>query len=215
VDAAMTRPSPSVAFAGSDERLLEALQARRPGAWLAFYDRFAPYVLSVLRRVLGPDSELEDLVQEVFSRALEGVARVREADKLKPWLRSLTVFTARSTLKKRRWRKWLPLGGDPETGDDGLENSGHPALTTSDAVQERLVLKRVKAVLDRLGVDERLCFTLRHFEGLELTEVAATVGVSLSTAKRRIGKAENEFNELVKREPEIRAWLAEGRSFES
>ena len=210
----MTKPSPSVSFVGSDERLLEALQARRPGAWLAFYDRFAPYVLSVLRRVMGPDGEFEDLVQEVFSRALEGVARVREADKLKPWLRSITLFTARSTLKRRRWRRWLPLGGGDE-GDDGLENSGHPALTTSDAVQERLVLRRVKVVLDRLPVDERLCFTLRHFEGLELTEVAEAVGVSLSTAKRRIWAAEKTFNELAAREPEIRAWLGEGRSFES
>lgn len=210
----MTRPSPSVAFAGSDARLLEALQAKRPGAWLAFYDRFAPYVLSVLRRVMGADGELEDLVQEVFSRALEGIHRVREADKLKPWLRSLTVFTARSLLKKRRWRKWLPFGGGAEDGgDDGLDVSAHPALTTTDAVQERLVLQRVKVVLDRLPVDERLCFTLRHFEGLELTEVAEAVGVSLSTAKRRIWRAEEAFNELVKREPEIRGWLAEGRSF--
>lgn len=211
----MTKPTPSVAFAGSDERLLEALRARRPGAWLAFYDRFAPYVLSVLRKVMGADGELEDMVQEVFSRALEGVGRVREADKLKPWLRSLTVFTARSMLKKRRWKKWLPLGGDDESNDEALETSGLPALTTSDAVQERLVLKRVKVALDRLGVDERLCFTLRHFEGLELTEVAEAVGVSLSTAKRRIWKAEEAFNELVKRDPEIRAWLAEGRSFAS
>jgi len=74
------------------------------------------------------------------------------------------------------------------------------------------VLKRVKVALDRLGVDERLCFTLRYFEGLELTEVAEA---SLSTAKRRIWRAEEAFNELVKRDPEIRAWLAEGRSFAS
>ncbi|MCC6335601.1 MAG: sigma-70 family RNA polymerase sigma factor [Myxococcales bacterium] len=212
----MSQVSPKVAFAGSDERLLEALVARRPGAWLAFYDRFAPYVLSVLRKVLGADAELEDLVQEVFSRALEGVGRVRHADKLKPWLRSLTVFTARSLLKKRRWRRWLPFGGPAGGSDeDSLENSGLPALTTSDAVQERLVLKRVQVVLDRLPVDERLCFTLRHFEGLELTEVAQSVGVSLSTAKRRLWRAEEVFNELVKREPEIRGWLAEGRSFSS
>jgi RNA polymerase sigma-70 factor (ECF subfamily) len=211
----MSQTIPKVAFAGSDERLLEALVARRPGAWLAFYDRFAPYVLSVLRKVVGADSELDDLVQEVFSRALEGVGRVREAGKLKPWLRSLTVFTARSMLKKRRWRRWLPFGGPASAEEDGLEYTGLPALTTSDALQERLVLKRVQAVLNRLSVDERLCFTLRHFEGLELTEVAEALRVSLSTAKRRLWRAEAAFNEWVKREPEIRGWLAEGRSFAS
>lgn len=204
------RPSPSpVAFAGTDERLLEALQARRPGAWLAFYDRFAPYVLSVLRKVMGPDRELEDLVQEVFTRALEGVARIREADKLKPWLRSLTVFTARSTLKRRRWRNWLPLGNKEDDDDTDVV----PYPTTTDAIEERLVLKKVKAVLDKIAVDERIAFTLRYFEGLELTEVAETLGVSLSTAKRRIWRAEEDFKVLAQRDGDLRGWLAEGRSF--
>jgi RNA polymerase sigma-70 factor (ECF subfamily) len=190
-----------VPLAFGDERLLEALRAKRPGAWLQFYDAFAPYVLSVLRRVLGPDHELEDLVQEVFSRALQGVGRVREADKLKPWLRSLTVFTARETLRRRKWRAWLPLGGDEE------EEDSVPMPTTSDALDERLLLRRVQAVLGALSVDDRLAFTLRHFEQLELTEVAETMHISLSTAKRRIARAEVEFRRRASADPELKARL--------
>lgn len=185
----------------SDERLLEALCARRPGAWLQFYDAFAPYVLSVLRRVLGPDRDLEDLVQEVFSRALSGIARVKGADKLKPWLRSLTVFTARETLRRRKWRAWLPLG----TTDD--EDDVIPYPTTTDAIEERMLLRKVKVVLDSLKVDDRLAFALRHFEGLELTEVAETMHLSLSTAKRRIGRAEAEFRRRAEADPDLRPLL--------
>lgn len=93
-------PLRPVPFSPTDERVLEALRAKRPGTWLQFYDQYAPYVLGVLRRVMGPDRELEDLVQDIFARALEGIDRVREADKLKPWLRGLTVFTARETLQR-------------------------------------------------------------------------------------------------------------------
>src|SRR5688500_15202529 len=109
----------NVGFAGGDARLLEGLKANGGGAWLAFYDRYAAYVLSVLRKVLGPDRETEDLLQEVFTRALESVHRVENPDALKAWIRSLTVFTARSTLKRRRWRRWLPLGRE-EDDDDGV-----------------------------------------------------------------------------------------------
>jgi RNA polymerase sigma-70 factor (ECF subfamily) len=185
----------------ADERLLEALCARRPGTWLQFYDAFAPYVLSVLRRVLGPDRDLEDLVQEVFTRALSGIARVKAADKLKPWLRSLTVFTARETLRRRKWRAWLPLG----TAED--EEDVIPYPTTTDALEERLLLRKVKVVLDALKVDDRLAFALRHFEGLELTEVAETMHLSLSTAKRRIGRAEAEFRRRAGADPDLRALL--------
>src|SRR5438105_266448 len=107
--APISQATGSVGFVGSDARLLEALKQNGAGAWLAFYDRYASYVLSVLRKVMGPDREIEDLLQEVFTRALEGIHRVHDAEALKAWLRSLTVFTARSTLKRRRWRRYLPL----------------------------------------------------------------------------------------------------------
>ena len=199
----------SVTFPETDDRLLESLRSRRPGAWLQFYDAFAPYVLSVLRRVMGPDRELEDLLQDVFARALEGIDRVRDAEKLKPWLRGLTVFTARELLRRRKWRSWLPLG-NPEEEEDVI-----PYPTTTDALEERMLLRKVKAVLDSLSVDDRLAFTLRHFEGLELTEVAATLKMSLSTAKRRIGRAETEFKRRACADRELRACFDEGTAFAS
>jgi RNA polymerase sigma-70 factor, ECF subfamily len=203
VSFASVRP---VTFPATDDRLLESLRARRPDAWLHFYDTYAAYVHSVLQRVLGRDSELEDLLQDVFTRALEGVDRVREADKLKAWLRGLTVFTARERLRRNKWRKWLPLGNSDDEG-------GVPCPTTTDALDERLLLRKVNAVLASLSVDDRLAFSLRHFEGLELTEVALTLKMSLSTAKRRISRAEAEFKRRAGADRDLRACFAEGTVF--
>ena len=205
--AALARPSRPMPFPATDDRLLESLRARRPGTWLQFYDAFAPYVLSVLRRVMGPDRELEDLLQDVFARALEGIDRVTDAEKLKPWLRGITVFTARELLRRRKWRTWLPLGNS----DD--EEDVIPYPTTTDALEERMLLRKVKAVLDSLSVDDRLAFTLRHFEGLELTEVAETLKMSLSTAKRRIARAEIEFKRRACADRELKACFVEGAVF--
>jgi len=204
----VTRQLVPVDFGRADDRLLEALRAGRPEAWLKFYDRFAPYVHAVLRRIMGLDSELDDLLQEVFARALEGIGRVRDSEKLKGWLRSLTVFTARSTLKRRKWRSWIPLIGP----DDSNEPEALTMPVTTDALAERRVLLRVKVVLDAMPVEERLVFTLRHFEGLELTEVAQTCEVSLSTAKRRINKADEVFFRAIEGEPEVLEWLETERA---
>jgi len=198
---------PSVGFAGDDERLLEGLKANGPGAWLAFYDRYAAYVLTVLRKVMGPDREVEDLLQEVFARALESVHRVENADALKAWIRSLTVFTARSTLKRRRWRRWLPLF-DERDDDDGAI----PYPATQDAIEERLMLKKVKVLLDELPVDDRIPLCLRLFDGLELTEIAEACDVSLATVKRRIARGEARFSELVQKERDLREWVKKARS---
>ncbi|HEV3030824.1 MAG TPA: sigma factor-like helix-turn-helix DNA-binding protein, partial [Polyangia bacterium] len=45
-------------------------------------------------------------------------------------------------------------------------------------------------VLARLRPDLRIAWMLRHVEGLELTEAAATCGCSLATIKRRLADAD-------------------------
>jgi RNA polymerase sigma-70 factor (ECF subfamily) len=45
-------------------------------------------------------------------------------------------------------------------------------------------------VLDRLPVNERLAWSLRHIEGEQLESVAVLCGCSLATAKRRIAAAQ-------------------------
>jgi RNA polymerase sigma-70 factor (ECF subfamily) len=70
-------------------------------------------------------------------------------------------------------------------------------------------------VLGRLPVDDRIAFSLRFIEGLELTEVARACGVSLNTIKRRLDRAERRFVALAAREPSLREWLDQGARWRS
>ena len=102
----------SLPFAGDDTVLLEGLRAENAAAVGAFCDRFGGHVLRVLTRVLGSDSELEDLHHEVFLRALRGAAKVKDAASLPAWLTSIAVNVARTELKRRARRRWFtPLYG--------------------------------------------------------------------------------------------------------
>ncbi len=76
-----------VAFLGDEQAFLQALRARDPAAIAALFDAQQGMVLAVLARVLGVDSELRDLLQEVFLRALRGVHTVRDGRVLQQWLR--------------------------------------------------------------------------------------------------------------------------------
>src|SRR5205809_7758447 len=60
----------------SDELLVLSLRARHPDAGTQLFDRYAPHVRRVLVRVMGPDSEILDLVHDVFVTALESVNRL-------------------------------------------------------------------------------------------------------------------------------------------
>jgi RNA polymerase sigma-70 factor (ECF subfamily) len=185
-----------------DQRLLEGLQAQRSGAAAEFFRRYAPHVQRVLARTLGIDPELGDLVHEVFVQALQSVDTVTDGNRLKAWLTSVAVYTARGRIRARKRQRWLSFF-DPHR----MPDSAAPVV---DA-EAREALRATYRVLDRLSSDLRIPFALRIIDGMELTEVASACGVSLATIKRRLAKAEHLFAKLARREPALDPWLKEGQ----
>jgi RNA polymerase sigma-70 factor (ECF subfamily) len=190
-----------VAFLGDEQAFLQALRKRDPAATTALFDAHQGIVLAVLARVLGVDSELRDLLQEVFVRALRGVHTVRDGRVLQQWLRQIAVCTAMDCLRRRRRRRWLKL-----VAPSDLEEPTAPPANS----EAREAIRHVYRVLDTFPPEERLVFTLRTFAGLELREVASASKCSLATIKRRLSRAELRFESAARSHPVLSLWLEEG-----
>jgi RNA polymerase sigma-70 factor, ECF subfamily len=186
-------------FTGDDAALVAAMRSGHPGATTTLFDRYGGHVRSVLARLIGVDSELADLLHDVFIAALDRIDQLNDPAQLKAWLTSIAVFTARGTIRKRaRWR-WLRIVDEPPEV---------PVSAPSHVARE--ALRRLYVVLDRLAPDDRIAFALRFVQGMELTEVAAACGCSLATIKRRLAKAETRFLELARKEPALVEWMEGG-----
>jgi RNA polymerase sigma-70 factor (ECF subfamily) len=170
---------------GSDHALAVALREGRPGASAEFVDRYGPFVQGLLLKVVGFDPDVADLLQEVFLRALESIGELKRPAALKSWLGSITVFTARAFLRRRRFRRGLVWSMPPEKLP---EPSVAPA-----SLEATELLRRTYAALSKLPVDERIAFVLRFAQELSLGEVAELCGVSLATIKRRLRRGESRF----------------------
>lgn len=166
-----------------DARLLRGLREHEPWAAAVLANRYLDHVRRVLVRVMGVgEPELDDLVQEVFARALAGVHRLSYAGALTSWLTNIAVFTGRETIRRRsRWR-WLGFVANPPE---------RPGPQASPEVSE--AARAVYALLDRLPVDERIAFALHEVDGMDLDEVAAACGVSVPTVRRRLARAGRRF----------------------
>lgn len=185
----------------SDVALVKALRAGEPAAGAILFDRYGPHVRRVLARVLGPDPELGDLLQDVFVAALASIHRLVDPSALKAWLTQMAVYTARARIRRRsRWRflRFLPDDELPETPVPELDVEGNQALAA------------VYRVLAELPPLERIALALRVLDGMELSAVAAACGVSLATIKRRLARAQERFNILSRREPVLVEWLRSG-----
>jgi RNA polymerase sigma-70 factor (ECF subfamily) len=164
-----------------------AAEPAPPPTLEAAFRAYARYVGAVAYRILGRDEEVDDVVQDVFLAGWKGLGALRDGDLAKQWLRTVTVRIASRRLRRRRLRGFL-----------GLDERGYEDVAAGGASPEqRALLGSVYRALDGLPVAERVAWTLRHVEGLDLATVAESCGCSLATAKRRIAGARARLDEVL------------------
>ena len=182
----------------ADAALVRAAIEGAHGAPGAVWDRHSVRVRAVLRRVLGPSVDVEDLLQETFFQLFKDLARLRELDNLQGFAVGIAVRVARSELRRRRLRRWLMLtdhGAPPEVADVGVDADAREAVL------------RLYALLDRIDDRQRTIFVLRHIEGLELTEVASALDLSLATTKRHLAKVTRRVRQGAIKDPLLAAYV--------
>lgn len=184
--------------ATDDAALARAAAQGHPGAAPIIWRRFSPLVRRLLRRMLGPGSEVDDRVQDTFLRFFRVAKDLRDPSMLTSFIVGIAVRVARAELRRRRLRRWLqlsPSGALPEVAG----NSPDPA--------SRAALVRLYEILDQVDDRSRTLFVLRFIEGLELTDISATLGCSLATTKRHLARATHRILTSAQRDPALSAYL--------
>jgi RNA polymerase sigma-70 factor (ECF subfamily) len=151
----------------------------------------------VLRRTLGPQAEVEALLQKVFVRVLEQLGSLPESAQLRPFVVSATVKVLNAELRRHRLRRLL------RSWSPWHSNESQPNTADSTA---RSALSALYRILDQLDADARLAFTLRHFEGLPITELASATDTSLASTKRRLARASACVQAAVRRDAALNAY---------
>ena len=154
--------------------------ARGDAAAIAqLYDRHAPVMLALARRILGSHADGEDLVHDVFIEAWRHAADYDpERGTVKAWLilrtRSRAVDIRRSaarTMVDHDSRELARLTGASED-----------AALAPDR-------ERIRQLLKDLPKDQSDVLLLGYFEGLSSTEIAERISAPVGTVKSRIAAA--------------------------
>jgi RNA polymerase sigma-70 factor (ECF subfamily) len=144
----------------------------RPVSFEALYAAHAEQVyLWALRYARGRTGWAEDVTHDVFMRAWEQRAWLREAD-VKGWLFRVTQNLAFSALRREHtfrhklWRLLVPTGrADPS-----------PSPETAYVQQE--ALHRAEGALARLPDQERVVLSMKLLDGLSQREIAQALSLS-------------------------------------
>jgi len=163
-----------------DDVLVARAQAGDDAAFNALYHRHARYIAGVAYRLLGRDSEIDDIVQETFVDALMGLRGLDDPSRLRAWLVRIAVRRVHRRLARRRRQRWIARLVLRE------------AAVASDP-RDREQADALYRALDTLPDKVRVPWMLYRIEHAELDDVAKSCGVSVATAKRRIADAEQRI----------------------
>jgi RNA polymerase sigma-70 factor (ECF subfamily) len=152
---------------------------------------------------MGPDGEIDDVVHDVFVRALESLPRLREPAALRSWLFGIAVRAVAIRFQKRSRQRWLRFMA-PEDVPEVAAVSAPASSELGEALSD------VYAILRGMDPNERIALVLSRVEGLSLDDGARAMGTSLATYRRRLARGEAKFFARAKSRPTLDAWLVEG-----
>jgi len=165
----------------SDEALVRAIANGDTRALATLYDRHAPLMLALSRRILVGKSAAEDIVHDVF---VEAWRRAADYDAARGSVKAWLLLRTRS--RAIDFRKSAGVARTVPTGDgDWLAAFADPRTLDTEAPD----LARLRQLLGTLNDDQREVLFLGYFEGLSSSEMAARLRIPIGTVKSRVAAA--------------------------
>jgi RNA polymerase sigma-70 factor, ECF subfamily len=168
----------------------EATLARaRRGDSEAFRELVERHSRSVFRlafRMTGNEHDAEDVVQDSFLRAYKQLGRFESRANFGTWLYRITANCAVDLMRSRQARHDVSRGEslDADVHQPAAESPGPDRMAQSAEIE-----RTVQGALGSLSPLERAAFTLRHYEGRSIDEIATTLGLGTSAAKHSVFRA--------------------------
>ncbi len=178
--------------------LIARAQAGDEAAFRELFLAHRETVARIVHRYMGPSSEVEDVVQDVFVHVYRSIGKFRGDSKFTTWLYRLTANVTKMHLRKKRSR---PRTVDVPVPDRRPEDA--PVETPDLAIARQRRIDALYRLVDRLSEKKREVLVLHDFEGLSAKEISERVDAPVLTVRTRLFYARKELYAALAEEPAL------------
>jgi RNA polymerase sigma-70 factor (ECF subfamily) len=158
-------------------------------------EKFSPRVFATARRYARRESEIEDIVQEVWLKAFQKLASFRGDAPFEHWLMRLAVRTCYDFLRGHQRNREAMFSELTEPEEDWLDRFvTQPEAASENADAAKLLIDRI---MEQLSPPARLIITLLEIEDRSVKEIAQLTGWSIPLVKVRAFRARAEMRKLL------------------
>jgi RNA polymerase sigma-70 factor (ECF subfamily) len=181
----------------SDAELIAAVLRGDAASFEPLVQKYSPRIFATARRYARRESEIEDIVQEIWLKAYSKLASFRGDAPFDHWLMRLAVRTCYDFLRGHQRNREASFTDLTEPEDDWLERfATAPESTSEDADAAKQLIERV---LEQLSPPARMVITLLELEDRTVKEIAELTGWSVALVKVRAFRARAEMRKVLAR----------------
>jgi len=158
-------------------------------------EKYSPRIFATARRYARRESEVEDIVQQVWLKAFEKLGSFRGEAPFEHWLMRVAIRTCYDSLRAHQRSREKTFSELTEPEEDWLDRF----VSQPDAADENAEAARqlVERVLGLLSPPARLVITLQEIEGRSVKEVSKLTGWSVPLVKVRAFRARAEMRRIL------------------
>lgn len=181
-----------------DAELIARFQNGDTAVFDTLFTRYQKRTYRLVQRFVSNHEDALDLTQDAFIRAYQGLADFKSQCQFYSWLYRITVNLCIDFLRKKARSEVMLYESDDS---EEIPMANVPDLRSespSKALENKELRAQLRKAIRRLPPKQRQVFILRHWDGLSLKDIAATVGRSDGTVKAHLFHAHRNLRKHLR-----------------
>src|SRR6266536_2795388 len=160
-----------------DVRLMQLVSGGDTSAFEKLIDRHQSLVAGTVARMLGSNSDVEDIAQQVLIRVWKSARRYVPRAKFTTWLLKITRNLVFNEMRRTKRRPHVPLQSEQGAEDPPLKDETNPAPDAS--LLESQMKQIFEEAVQRLPETYRMKIVLHRYEQLSYEQIADVLNLSV------------------------------------
>lgn len=185
-----------------ETRLIERAKAQDETAFDQIVELYSDRLYNYILRMVGNPQDAEDVLQEVFLRAYQGLPNFDGRSKLNTWLFQIATNLCIDFYRRRSRRiQTVPFqtGSSDwfDTEPEEVEFADTQLPNPMEALLDKELQQVVERALEALSPKLKTVLLLYDVEGLSYEEIAQALRIPMGTVKSRLHLARSEVQKQV------------------
>ena len=179
-----------------DVRLMRLVGRGDTAAFEELIERHQSLVAGTVARMLGSNSEVEDIAQQVFIRVWKSAGRYVARAKFTTWLLKITRNLVFNELRRTKRHAQVSIQTEPGAEERPLEDEMAQAPDAS--LLEAELQQAIERAVTQLPESQRMALILRRYEEMSYEEIGEILDLSVPAVKSVLFRARTELRERLR-----------------